>query len=289
MTLLTFTLILFVGSLAAGLLGSLTGLGGGGIIVPLLVLGMGVDLRYAIGASLVAIVATSSGAAAAYVREGYTNVRLGMLLEIATSSGAMAGALLSALIPGSAVALVFGLMLVYTAKSAMQNPPPANSDDLPDPLSSRLRLASTYPGDAAAGVVVGARGEGGVPYSVHRVPLGFLIMLLGGAISGLTGTGAGVVKVLAMDRVMRVPFKVSTTTSNFMIGVTAATGAGVYFARGQVDPRLCVPIILGVSAGSIIGARLLTRMKTRALRIIFAIIVAVIGVRMIIGALGGGF
>jgi len=268
----TFTLLVFGGSVAAGLLGSLTGLGGGAVIIPLLVLVLGVDLRYAIGASLVAVIATSSGAAAAFIREGYTNIRLGMLLEVATTVGAIAGAWIAKDTPLGVIAAVFGGVLLWTAYSTLR-PPVSHPDPVGDgskTLGARLRLDSTYPTP-----------KGMETYKVHAVPAGFGVMFLAGVLSALVGVGSGVVKVYAMDRLMRIPFKVSTTTSNFMIGVTAAASAGIYLHRGQIEPGLAMPVALGALLGSFVGARLLARMRVRTLRIIFALLVAVAGLQMI--------
>src|SRR5439155_1067003 len=199
----------------------------------------------------VSVIATSSGAAAAYVKEGYSNIRVGMFLEIATTFGAVAGAFLALLVPASAVAVTFGVVLLisaYLSSRAKDEPPETAS---PDPLAVRLRLDSTYPTP-----------EGLRPYHVHRIPLGFGLMVVAGMLSGLLGIGSGAFKVLAMDQAMRIPFKVSTTTSNFMIGVTAAASAGIYLARGYIDPGLAMPVMLGVLLGSLLGARVLPRLRT---------------------------
>jgi uncharacterized membrane protein YfcA len=273
----SFTLLLFAGSVAAGLLGSLTGLGGGVVIVPLMVLAFGVDLRYAIGASLVAVIATSSGAAAAYIREGYTNTRIAMLLAIATTIGAVAGTWVAKVCPPRTIAVIFGVVLVWSAYNAFRAPKPLPPDTLPDALGDRLKLHSTYPADD------GTTQE----YAVHHVPAGFGLMFLAGVLSALLGIGSGAVKVLAMDRIMRIPFKVSTTTSNYMIGITAAASAGVYLHRGQIAPTLAVPVALGALAGSFVGARMLKRAKVRWLRIVFAICVAGAGLEMIFKGVTG--
>ena len=215
MTILLFSLILGLGSFAAGLLGALTGLGGGVVIVPLLTLGFGIDFRYAVGASLVAVIATSSGAAAAYVREGFTNVRVGMLLEVATTVGALIGAYFAGLVSTSVLAVVFGVVLLYSEWLASR-PRAEHLVGTPDPLAQRLRLDDSFPS------LTGERA-----YHVQHVPLGFGLMAVAGALSGLLGIGSGAVKVLAMDQAMCLPFKVCTTASNFMIGVTAAASAGV--------------------------------------------------------------
>ncbi len=277
MTILALTLALGLLSLAAGFLGALTGLGGGVVIVPALTLAFGVDIRYAVGASLVSVIATSSGAASAYVREGYTNLRIGMLLEIATTLGAFVGASLAAFIPTRAIAVVFGLVLLYSAWFAGRpRVPREQRGEPPDPLAARLRLDSSFPTP-----------EGPRHYQVRNLPAGFGLMGLAGALSGLLGIGSGALKVLAMDRAMGLPFKVSTTTSNFMIGVTAAASAGVYLRRGYIDPGLAMPVMLGVLAGSLLGARVLASAETRWLRIAFAALVVALALQMILSGLRG--
>lgn len=273
LTILEFTLLVGAGSLAAGFLGALTGLGGGVVIVPLLAL-LGVDLRYAIGASLVSVIATSSGAAAAYVKEGYSNIRVGMFLEMATTFGALSGAFLAALIDPAVIAVTFGVVLLVSA--GLSSRPRAEDSDgrPPDPLATRLRLDGSYP------TAAGPRA-----YHVYRVPAGFGLMYLAGILSGLLGIGSGAFKVLAMDQAMRIPFKVSTTTSNFMIGVTAAASAGVYLSRGYIDPGLTMPVMLGVLAGSLLGTRVLVAARTRVLRIIFGLVILALALEMIIKGL----
>jgi hypothetical protein len=272
---LELTLLIAGGAFLAGLLGALTGLGGGVVIVPLLTLGFGIDFRYAVGASLVSVIATSSGAAVAYVREGYTNIRVGMLLEVATTVGAIFGAALAGWIAPSALAVVFGVVLLGSAWFSAR-PRPEHVVETADPLATRLRLDGTYPS------LTGERG-----YHVQRVPLGFGVMAGAGALSGMLGIGSGALKVLAMDQAMCLPFKVSTTTSNFMIGVTAAASAGIYLARGYVDPGLAMPVVLGVLAGALLGARVLATTRSALLRVIFAVVVAVLGVEMIVNGLHG--
>jgi uncharacterized membrane protein YfcA len=277
MTAIAFALLVAGGSFCAGLLGALTGLGGGIVVVPMLTLLFHVDLRYAIGASLVSVIATSSGAAAAYVREGYTNVRVGILLEVATTIGALVGAALAGVTPTSFLAILFGLILLFTAIRSIR---PMHEHALlttPDKWSARLRLDSTYP---TAG--------GRQPYSVQNVPAGFGLMFVAGVLSALLGIGSGIVKVLAMDQMMRLPFKVSTTTSNFMIGVTAAASAGVYLHRGYIDPTVAFPVMLGVLAGALLGARILSVANTKLLRQVFTGVVIVMAIEMLYKGLTGG-
>lgn len=270
MSVLLFTALIALGSVLAGFLGSLTGLGGGVVIVPLLALLFHVDMRYAIGASLVSVIATSSGAAAAYVREGFSNMRIGMFLEIATTVGALAGALIATHVSTSTIAIVFGFVLIYSAYLSIRPQAAHPIEEKPDPLARLLRLDGDYPTP-----------QGQEHYTVHRIPLGFSLMFGAGTLSGLLGIGSGAVKVLAMDQAMRIPFKVSTTTSNFMIGVTAAASAGVYLSRGYIDPGLAMPVMLGVLAGSTIGARLLAGARTHILRLLFGTVVAALAIEML--------
>jgi uncharacterized membrane protein YfcA len=275
---LEFSLLVWLGALVAGFLGSLTGLGGGVVIVPLLTLVFGVELRYAIGASLVSVIATSSGAAAAYVKEGYTNIRVGMFLEIATTLGALTGAFVAILVSGSAIAILFGLVLALSAYFSSRQQSRSADADAADPLASLLRLDGAYP------TPLGRR-----PYHVHRVPLGFLLMFIAGALSGLLGIGSGALKVVAMDQAMRIPFKVSTTTSNFMIGVTAAASAGLYLTRGYIDPGVAMPVMLGVLPGSLLGARLLPGAGVGRLRLVFGVVILALAAEMIYEGLTGKF
>ncbi|WP_177733404.1 MULTISPECIES: sulfite exporter TauE/SafE family protein [Flavobacterium] len=269
MTILTFTLILLVGAYLAGLLGSLTGLGGGVVVIPLLTLGFGVDIRYAIGAALLASIATSSGSASAYVKEGITNIRLGMFLEIATTIGAVIGALIAVYTPTNTIAILFGIVLIFSAVMTLRK---KNQVALTEGsrLSYALKLNSTYP-----------TSQGEVAYKLKNVGAGFSIMTVAGVLSGLLGIGSGALKVLAMDTTMRIPFKVSTTTSNFMIGVTAAASAVVYLQRGYIDPGIAFPVIIGVLGGAFTGSKLLTRMDPKVLRIIFCIAITFVAIEMI--------
>jgi uncharacterized membrane protein YfcA len=244
--------------------------------VPLLALAFGVDVRYAIGASLVSVIATSSGAAAAYVKEGFSNIRVGMFLEIATTTGAVMGAFLAARISTGAIAVVFGLVLLHSAWLSVRARRESPGADRSDPLAVRLRMDGSFPTP-----------EGRRSYHVHWVPLGFALMFVAGGLSGLLGIGSGAIKVLAMDRAMSIPFKVSTTTSNFMIGVTAAASAGVYLNRGYIDPGLAMPVTLGVLAGALLGARELVSVKARALRIVFSVVIIALAIEMIYNGLTG--
>src|SRR5246127_2632656 len=276
MTILEFSLLLCASSLVAGLVGALTGLGGGVVLVPLLTLLFKVDIRYAVGASLVSVIATSSGAAAAYVKEGFSNIRIGMFLEIATTLGALLGAHLATRVSTHAIAIVFGVMLLFSAYFSRKPRSQAEREVPPDPLATRLRLNGSFP-DA----------DGPRSYNVQHVPTGWALMFGAGALSGLLGIGSGAMKVLAMDQAMKIPFKVSTTTSNFMIGVTAAASAGVYLNRGYIDPGLAMPVMLGVLAGSLIGAKILIKAQAKWLRLGFSLVIVLLAIEMLYNGISG--
>jgi uncharacterized membrane protein YfcA len=271
---------IFAISILAGLVGALAGVGGGILIVPTLTLLFGIDIRLAIGASIVSVIATSSGAAAAYVRDRMTDMRVGMFLELATTTGAVVGALLAAIVAQSFLYVLLGVVLLGSAlmqvlRLGEEMPPEVE----PSGLAARLRLASSYP-DARLGREVS--------YAARRVPLGFVLMWGAGLVSGLLGIGSGALKVVAMDGAMRLPMKVSSATSNFMIGVTAAASAGIYLGRGDVDPTLVAPVALGVLAGAMLGARLLPRLANRHVRWIFLPVLVVIGIQTLLRGFGVG-
>jgi uncharacterized protein len=276
MTALTFTAVVFAVSALAGFLGAMTGLGGGVVVVPALTLALGVDLKYAIGASLVSVIATSSGAASAYVRDGYSNIRIGMFLEIATTLGAIIGAVIAAHVTTHVIAIVFGLVLVQAAYQSFKAEPETGNLVESDSLARKLRLEGSYPVD-------GRRRN----YGARNVPAGFGLMFGAGALSGLLGIGSGAVKVIAMDRAMKIPFKVSTTTSNFMIGVTAAASAGVYLNLGYIDPRVAMPVMLGVLGGAMLGTKILMRARVRTLRIVFGFVVLALAIEMLVNGFAG--
>jgi len=270
---LEFTVAAFAASLAAGFFGSLLGLGGGIIVIPALTILLHVDIRYAIGASIVSVIATSSGAAAAYVRDRMANLRVAMFLETATASGALTGAFLAGILGGRWLTLGFGTAVALSAVGMMrgtvwQPAPPAS----PDAWADRLRLHGSYH-DGAAGEEV--------QYRVYGTKGGLLLMYIAGAVSGLLGIGAGALKVPAMDLAMRLPIKASSATSNLMIGVTAAASAGVYFARGDIDPFVTAPVACGVVLGALLGSRLLPRIQSNAIRLVFVAILLWIGGQMI--------
>jgi uncharacterized membrane protein YfcA len=276
MSVIVFTLIILLGAYFAGLIGSLTGLGGGFVIIPLLTLGLHVDIHYAIGASLVSVIATSSGSAAAYVREGITNMRLGMFLEIATTLGAMTGAILAIYIPTHFIAILLGIILISSAIQSLRKKA-EHLAEKKSQLAVKLKLNSSYP-----------TASGTVEYSVTNVIGGFIMMLFAGVLSGLLGIGSGALKGLAMDSIMRIPFKVSTTTSNFMIGVTAAASAVVYLQRGYIDPGISMPVVIGVLVGALSGSKILVHTQSSGwLRWVFAIVVSFLAVQMIYNGILG--
>ncbi|HLO86764.1 MAG TPA: sulfite exporter TauE/SafE family protein [Nostocaceae cyanobacterium] len=277
MSILAFSLLVWLGSFSAGLVGALTGLGGGVVIVPLLTSVFGVDIRYAVGASLVSVIATSLGAASTYIKKGYTNLRLGMFLEVATTIGAIVGALIATFITVKMLTIVLAVVLIYSAYLSQRPRAEHQNSDSVDPLAEYLNLNGTYP-----------TSDGVMPYQVQSLSTGSSIMFVAGVLSGLLGIGSGAFKVLAMDQAMRLPFKVSTTTSNFMIGVTAAASAGVYLTRGYIDPGLSMPVMLGVLPGAFLGARILIGAKTQILRIIFSLVLVLMALKMVYNSLIGG-
>ena len=275
---LLIILLIFGGAILAGVLGALVGLGGGTLIVPLLTLAFGLPIQYAIGVSIVAVIATSSGAAAAYVRDHLTNMRIALFLEIGTTIGAITGAFLAGYLAPGLLFVIFGIVLILSAVPLVLK----LGEELPrdihnDRWANWLRLSSSYPDKHL---------EKEVSYQMTRTPLGLAMMYVAGVISGLLGIGSGSLKVLAMDTIMRLPMKVSTTTSNFMIGVTAAASAGIYFARGDIPPLVAAPVALGILAGAFVGARLLVHLSNRTLRLIFLPVLVVIAAQMVLRGLG---
>jgi uncharacterized protein len=273
-----FLLVMFVASFGAGALGALVGLGGGILIVPILTIGFDLNIRLAIGASIVSVIATSSGAGAALVRDRLTNIRVASFLQVATVLGAIGGAIIAPYIGTRWLYLLFGGILLFSAMPMVRKV----SQDVPadlvnDAWADKLQLASSYPE---------RRLGKDVHYSVTGVPLGFSLMLLAGTISGLLGIGSGALKVLAMDTGMKLPIKVSSATSNFMIGVTAAASAGIYFWRGEVLPFVAAPVALGVLAGSVLGAKMLVRFRSGTVRLVFTLVLAGVAIQMLLRGLG---
>jgi uncharacterized protein len=272
MTPLFFTLLVFAAAIAAGFTGSILGLGGGIIVIPVLTLLFHIDIKLAIGASIISVIATSSGAAAAYVREHMTNLRVAMFLELGTTAGALSGAFVGGLIAGRWLFIVFALVLGFSALAMFQK---RHSDPKapvpPDRVADRLNLHSTY---------VNYQGET-IPYRVTHSLRGLGLMYIAGVVSGLLGIGSGALKVPAMDLGMHLPIKVSSATSNFMIGVTAAASAGMYFMRGQIDPFIAAPVAAGVLVGALIGSRLLPKLQGKTLRVAFIVVLLWICLQML--------
>ena len=274
------SLIIFGSAIVAGIIGAMLGLGGGIVIIPVLTLIFGLPIADAIGASIVSVIATSSGAAVAYVRDGLSNIRIGMFLEMATTTGAISGAYLAGIIPYRWLYIIFGVMLAYSAVALLQN----RHVELPDvkrshPLAEKLRFGSTYH-DAVL--------KRDVHYEVVNPYGGLGMMWVAGLLSGLLGIGSGLFKVLAMDVFMKLPMKVSTATSNFMIGVTAAASAGVYFARGDIQPIVAAPVAIGVLLGAGAGTRWMVRFRNRTLRYVFVPVLLVVAVEMALRGAGHG-
>ncbi|AZB10776.1 sulfite exporter TauE/SafE family protein [Chryseobacterium sp. G0162] len=276
MTVLVFTICVLLGSVAAGIIGSLSGLGGGIVVIPLLSIVLGVDIHYAIGAALVSVIATSSGSAAAYVKEGIANMRLGMFLEIATTAGAVAGALISSAAPSSFIAILFGLALIFSAGNSLRKKEEQVVEQS-SPLAISLKLPSDYPNN---------RGEK-INYGTKNVVGGFGMMGLAGMLSGMLGIGSGAFKVIAMDTIMKIPFKVSTTTSNFMMGVTALASCVIYIQKGYIVPDICLPVMIGVLLGAIIGSKILMSTDPKKLRTFFAVIIFFLAANMIYSGIKG--
>ncbi len=272
MTPLGFALGIFGLSVGAGFLGALVGIGGGIVVVPALTLIYGFPIRYAIGASIVSVIATSSGAAAAYVRERMTNLRTAMFLELGTTVGAMGGALLAGVLHGRWLFLLFGLMLLGSGFAMLRRLRDHAEHVPPSRWADALRLHSSYHDEQLGREV---------PYRVARAPFGLLLMVLAGLLSGLLGIGSGVLKVPAMDLAMGLPLKVSSATSNLMIGVTAAASAAIYFGRGDINPFIAAPIALGIVIGAAIGSRFLSRARHQWLRVLFVVVLVVVSVQMI--------
>lgn len=277
MIVIEFVLILFITSIFAGIFGSIVGLGGGVVVIPVLTLFLGVDIHFAIGASIVAIIGTSSGAASTYIKDKLTNLRVGMFLELGTTAGAIAGAALAAYANSAALELFFGTILLITLIPVLMKV----GEDIPkNPelrgLAKKLRLTGSY--TETDGTLV--------RYNATRPKTGMVGMVIAGTLSGLLGIGGGGFKVLSMDLAMRLPMKVSTTTSNFMIGVTAAASAGIYFVRGDVNPLIVAPVAIGILIGAAIGARILVRARNPTVRKAFAIVLGLAAVEMILSAIG---
>lgn len=264
-----FQIILFSTSIFAGFLGALLGLGGGIIIVPVLTLILGVNIRYAIAASLIAIVATSSGAAASFLKDHLTNLRLAVLLEVGTVTGAMVGFFITGHIQTHYLFILFGSFLMLSAFMMLKKKGDSITD-INHPWAEKLNLGSKFP-DGKGGLIF---------YKVAAVPLGLFIMFLAGILSALLGIGSGIFKVMAMDGLMKIPMKVSSATSNFMIGVTATASAGAFLLKGDILPEIACPVSVGIIIGSWVGAKVMPRMPANTIRRIFVIVLMIVSVQM---------
>ena len=270
-------IFLFLGSIAAGLLGSIVGLGGGVIVIPILTVLLDVDIHYAIGASIISVIATSSGAAAAYVKDKMTNLRIGMFLELATTTGAIVGAVVAVYLSSTLLELIFGIVLLVSLVPLVRK----IGEEIP-PKQELVGIAKTL---SLKGEYRERTGET-IEYNATNPKAGLSGMFVAGLISGLLGIGSGTFKVISMDVFMKLPMKVSTTTSNFMIGVTAAASAGIYYVRGDLDPFIASPVALGILIGSVVGTRLLLKATNASVRKIFALVLAISSIEMILRALG---
>ena len=267
-------LLLLVTAIVAGFLGAILGLGGGIIVVPVLTLVYKIDIRYAIAASLVSIVATSSGAAASYLKDSLTNLRLAVFLEVGTVTGAIVGFLLAMYIKAQFLFLLFGVFLFFSALMMLRKRDEHRST-VNHPWAEKLKLDGSYP--QSDGTLTA--------YKVENVPLGLFAMFGAGILSALLGIGSGIFKVLAMDGAMKLPIKVSSATSNFMIGVTASASAGAYLLKGDVRPEITAPVAVGIILGSFVGAKVMVKMPAALIRKIFVVVLAVVSVQMIIKGL----
>lgn len=266
-----YSLLLLAISIVAGFLGSLLGLGGGIIVVPALTLIFGVDIRYAVAASLISIIATSSGAAASFLKDHLTNLRVAILLEIGTVAGAMSGFLISSYIQSSWLFLLFGVFLLFSSISMFRKKGDSRSE-VDHPWSQKLKLAGSFPGQSGTMI----------HYKVANVPLGLICMYFAGILSALLGIGSGIFKVMAMDGAMKLPMKVSSATSNFMIGVTATASAGAYLLKGDIRPEIACPVALGIVVGAFVGAKVMPKMPAAQIRKIFVVVLLVVSIQMIL-------
>jgi uncharacterized protein len=271
-----FTLWVMAGSLLAGAIGALVGTGGGSILVPMLILLFHVNAHYAVGASVICVMVTSSSGTAAYIREGYTNLRIAMLLLVVTVAGGVIGALISGHLAPETISIIFGMFLLACGVLSWRRKEGSEQAAPSDPLAVRLRLEGSYP-----------EADGWRPYKVYHVVCALGSMIFAGLLAGLLGIGAGAVNVLIMDQVMRLPYKVSSTTSNFMIGITVAASAGIYFRQGFIAPSLVMPVMLGVLLGASGGARILPVAKSKSLRVLFSAFVLIMAVEMIYRGFAG--
>ncbi|MHB1653428.1 MAG: sulfite exporter TauE/SafE family protein [Desulfitobacteriaceae bacterium] len=270
---MSMSLIILVGSIFAGIVGALLGLGGGIVIIPFLTLGLGIDIRYAIGASIVSVIATSSGAAAAFIHDRITNINIGMFLGMATVTGAIGGAYLGGYVKPQVLYIIFAVVLGYsTLATFKRRNVELVSDVVAHPLAKKFNLEGSYFDQVLSQTV---------SYTSSNVYAGLGVMGVAGILSGLLGIGSGIFKVMAMDMYMKLPMKVSTATSNFMIGVTAAASAGIYFTRGDIHPAIAAPVALGVLMGATLGTKIMVRLRNTTIRKIFIPILFYVSLQML--------
>ena len=273
-------LLLMGTGLLGGILGAVLGIGGGMIITPILTMLMGLPIQYAIGASIVSVIATSSGATIAYLKDEMLNLRVAMFLEIATTVGAVIGAVITGLVNGKVLYILFGALLIFSAFNMIRKL--RMKDDgvrqtTPDAMATKLRLNGTY-FDKATGKEVN--------YTVTNVPGGFAMMFGAGIASGLLGIGSGAFKVIAMDTIMHMPLKPSSATSNLMMGVTAAARATVYYFGGQLQPQIAAPLAIGILVGATVGSRVMQVLPNKVLRLIFIPVIGYMGIQMALKGFG---
>jgi hypothetical protein len=268
-------LLLIGGGVAAGLFGSLLGLGGGILIVPLLTLGFGLPLITAVGVSLVCVIVTSGAAAGVYLERRVANLRLGMTLELFTAIGALGGGLIAFLVPERFLELLFTALLAYVALTMVRRREPTPDTEASDAVD---RTTSDAQDTLAARL-------SGPDYRVRRLGFGIVGSLFAGVVSALLGTGGGLVKVPVMHVVMGVPLRVATATSNLMIGITASAGAIIYLLRGGIDPYVAAPTAIGVFLGATLGSRTAHRIDLRVLRGLFVIILLYTALQMLLRGL----
>lgn len=276
MTIISFSVLIFIFSFFAGCLGAITGIGGGIIIIPILVLFFHINIHYAMGASLISAMTTSTSAAYAYMREGYTNFRIGIFLESIAVIGALVGALLIPLLSKSFIAFLLSLVLFLSSYLTIKRKEEYETYETSHRWAVALKLDDQY-----------LLNKQVKPYHVQKVPFAFFMMGIAGMLSGLLGIGAGSLKVLVMDQALRLPYIVATATSNYMIGITAAVSAGIYFAQGYIEPHITFSVMLGVTLGAFLGAKILKIISSRALRIIFSLVISLVGVQLMYDALSG--
>ncbi|KRM20864.1 permease [Ligilactobacillus acidipiscis DSM 15836] len=276
-------LILAGVGLFAGIFGAIFGIGGGMIVTPIMTIALGLDIKYAIGASVISVIATSSGASIAYLKDDMLNLRVAMFLEIATTVGAILGAILTGVLPAKVLYVLFGMLLIFSSWNMLHKLRASKEEvenTTPDELSEKLELNSTYYDQA---------NRKQVDYKVSNVPGGFTMMFGAGLASGLLGVGSGAFKVIAMDTIMKMPLKPSSATSNLMMGVTAAASATVYFFNGSIKPEIAAPLAIGILVGATIGSRIMQHLQAKLLRKIFIPVLFLIGLQMFLKGFGVSF